>query len=69
MALEERIEAELVLGEHAQLVGELEALVREHPLREASLLSCCWPYTVRGAKPRRWRPTSKRVFGSRTSWG
>ena len=33
-ALEERIEAELVLGEHAQLVGELEALVREHPLRE-----------------------------------
>ena len=33
-ALEERIEAELVLGEHAQLVGELEALVREHPMRE-----------------------------------
>ena len=33
-ALEERIEAELVLGEHASLVGELEALVREHPLRE-----------------------------------
>ena len=34
-ALEERIDAELGLGEHAQLVGELEALVREHPLREA----------------------------------
>jgi predicted ATPase/class 3 adenylate cyclase/DNA-binding SARP family transcriptional activator len=33
-ALEERIEAELALGEHAQLVGELEALAREHPLRE-----------------------------------
>ncbi len=33
-ALEERIEAELALGEHARLVGELEALVREHPLRE-----------------------------------
>ena len=33
-ALEERIAAELELGDHAQLVGELEALVREHPLRE-----------------------------------
>ncbi len=33
-ALEERIEAELGLGEHARLVGELEAMVREHPPRE-----------------------------------
>jgi YVTN family beta-propeller protein len=33
-ALEERIDADLALGEHAGLVGELEALVREHPLRE-----------------------------------
>jgi YVTN family beta-propeller protein len=33
-ALEERIDAELALGEHARLVGELEALVHEHPLRE-----------------------------------
>jgi DNA-binding SARP family transcriptional activator/class 3 adenylate cyclase len=33
-ALEERIDAELALGEHAQLVGELEALVREHASRE-----------------------------------
>ena len=32
--LEDRIDAELALGEHARLVGELEALVREHPLRE-----------------------------------
>src|ERR1700684_3209952 len=32
--LEARIDAELALGEHAQAVGELEALVREHPLRE-----------------------------------
>src|SRR5207248_4945560 len=29
-----RIEAELDLGLHAQLVGELETLVAEHPLRE-----------------------------------
>jgi len=33
-ALEDRIDAELKLGEHTRLVGELEALVREHPARE-----------------------------------
>jgi DNA-binding SARP family transcriptional activator len=33
-ALEERVEADLALGRHAELVPELEALVREHPLRE-----------------------------------
>ena len=33
-ALEERIDAELELGEHARLVPELEALVEEEPLRE-----------------------------------
>ena len=33
-ALEERIEAELALGRHVRLVGELEQLVAEYPLRE-----------------------------------
>ena len=33
-ALEERIDAQLDLGEHARLVPELEALVEEEPLRE-----------------------------------
>ena len=33
-ALEDRVDADLALGEHAPLVGELEALAREHPLRE-----------------------------------
>ena len=33
-ALEDRIDADLALGEHALLVGELEALAREQPLRE-----------------------------------
>jgi DNA-binding SARP family transcriptional activator len=33
-ALEKRIDAELATGRHAELVGELEALVAEHPLRE-----------------------------------
>ncbi|HEX5621623.1 MAG TPA: BTAD domain-containing putative transcriptional regulator, partial [Solirubrobacteraceae bacterium] len=33
-AIEDRIAAELELGEHAHLVGELESLVAEFPLRE-----------------------------------
>ena len=33
-ALEERIQADLALGRHAALVGELEALVAAQPLRE-----------------------------------
>lgn len=32
--LEERIDRDLARGRHAELVGELDALVREHPLRE-----------------------------------
>jgi DNA-binding SARP family transcriptional activator len=33
-AVEERIDADLELGRHAELVAELEALVTQHPLRE-----------------------------------
>jgi DNA-binding SARP family transcriptional activator len=33
-ALEARIDAQLALGRHAALIGELEALVRQEPLRE-----------------------------------
>ena len=33
-SIEDRIEAELALGRHAGLVGELDALVARHPLRE-----------------------------------
>jgi YVTN family beta-propeller protein len=33
-AVEDRNEARLALGHHAELVGELETLVRDHPLRE-----------------------------------
>jgi DNA-binding SARP family transcriptional activator len=33
-ALERRVDADLTLGRHAQLVPELEALVRTHPLHE-----------------------------------
>ena len=33
-AVEERVEADLALGRHTELVGELESLVASHPLRE-----------------------------------
>ncbi len=33
-AIELRVEAQLALGDHAQVAGELQALVLEHPLRE-----------------------------------
>jgi class 3 adenylate cyclase len=33
-ALESRIDADLALGRHADVVGELQSLTREHPLRE-----------------------------------
>jgi DNA-binding SARP family transcriptional activator len=32
--LEERVEADLTLGGHAELIGELEGLVEEYPMRE-----------------------------------
>jgi DNA-binding SARP family transcriptional activator len=34
VALEERIDADLTLGQHRRVVGELEALMVEHPTRE-----------------------------------
>ncbi|HET8951013.1 MAG TPA: BTAD domain-containing putative transcriptional regulator [Solirubrobacteraceae bacterium] len=34
LALEDRIDADLTLGRHADVVGELQALVAAHPLRE-----------------------------------
>jgi DNA-binding SARP family transcriptional activator len=33
-AIEDRIEADLLIGAHGQVVGELEALVARHPLRD-----------------------------------
>ena len=36
MALEERIEADLALGRHAELIGGLETAVAENPYRQAA---------------------------------
>ena len=33
-ALEQRLEADLAGGRHAEVVGELQSLVARHPLRE-----------------------------------
>ena len=33
-AIEDRVDADLLLGRHSELIGELEALVQEYPLRE-----------------------------------
>jgi DNA-binding SARP family transcriptional activator len=33
-AIEDRVDADLLLGRHAELIGELEAWVQEYPLRE-----------------------------------
>ena len=35
VAIEQRIEADLALGRHRELIGELEALTAEHPFRES----------------------------------
>ena len=54
-ALEDRIDADLALGRHAALVGELEALVAEHPLRErlhGQLMLAL--YRMRDARRTRW---------------
>ena len=34
VALEQRIDADLATGRHAELIGDLEALIAEHPVRE-----------------------------------
>ena len=54
-ALEERVEADLALGRHAELVAELEGLVAEHPCGSGCARSSCWRCTGAGA---RWTPWS-----------
>ena len=51
-ALELRVEAELALGHHGRLVGELQALVAEHPLALGQL-------TLEPPQVKRWCSTCK----------
>ena len=68
-AVEERIEAELELGGAAELVGELEALVRENPLRERPRGQLMLPSIAVDGRRKRFRPIRTRVGCSWTSWG
>ena len=68
-AVEERIEADLRLGRHVELVPELEGLVREHPLRERRALSTCSRSTGPAARRRRWRASATPGVRSPRSWG
>ena len=65
-ALEERIERDLAPGRHAELVGELEALVAKHPLRERLRGAAdARALPLRAARRRRSRPTSRRGRAAR----
>ena len=67
-ALEERIEADLALGRHTELVGELESLVAAHPLASGCEASSCLPSIARDGRQRRSRPTRPLdVFSTRSS--
>ena len=66
-ATEERLEAELALGEHARALNELEPLIAEHPLRERLRACTCSRSTGRAATPRRWTPTATCARGSTKS--
>ena len=58
--LEERIEADLALARHADLVGELEGLVVEDPLRERLRGQLMLALYRSAARPTRSRATRRR---------
>ena len=55
----EQIDAELELGRHVELVGELEALVAAHPYRSVCGPARCSRCTARADRPRRSRRTAR----------
>ena len=64
-AREEQIEAQLALGKGPELVDELEALVREHPLRERPAVQLMRA-TSWGSSPAGRSRSSSRRFSART---
>jgi DNA-binding SARP family transcriptional activator len=66
-AVEERIEADLALGRHAELVAELETLVDRHPLRERLRSQLMLSLSGPAARRRRSRPSPPRAARSSRS--
>ena len=69
VAIETRAEADLILGRQGELVGELEALCREHPLRERLRELLMLALYRPAARPRRCAPTPRHVTIWSASWG
>ena len=68
-ALELRIDADLALGRHHELVAELEALVTEHPLRERLRgMPDDWRSTGRAGRRRLSTPIARHGARSSTGW-
>ena len=60
VVVEERIDADLALGRHAELVAELEALVEASRCASAPAGSSCSRFTARVVRPMRSLPTESR---------
>ena len=68
-ALESRIDANLQLGAHVRVIGELQALLAEHPVRERLASQLMLAMYHWGAKPTRSRSTSTPAPASPNSSG
>ena len=61
--VEDRIEADLVLGRHGELVAQLEQLTAEHPYREALAGQLMVALYRSGGRPTRWRRITRHERG------
>ena len=68
VAIESRAGADLGLGRHGELAGELEALCREYPLRERLWELLILALYRSGGRPRPCAPTRKSVIAWPASW-
>ena len=67
--IEDRVDADLAAGLHADLIPELEALVSANPLRERPVGQLMWPCTAPDARATHSRPINEPDAGSRRSSG